>query len=131
MKNSGQVIEVINRNAVVSEALKAGFIAYLPVLDAGVDFILYRESDDKTFKVQLKSRWTIDKKYIGRNILVAFPDRENWYLVPHDEMVLWANDFEYANSLSWKDNGLYSLAPLSVKLKEKCAPYLLPDGFNK
>lgn len=63
-----QVREVINRNAVISLALDQGFNAFLPVYDGGVDFILYRESDGMLRKVQLKGRWIIDRKYIGRDI---------------------------------------------------------------
>ena len=51
-----QVTEVINRNVVVSLALQQGFNAFLPVYDGGVDFILYRESDNTVRKVQLKGQ---------------------------------------------------------------------------
>jgi hypothetical protein len=34
---------------------------------------LYREQETVLRKVQLKSRWTIDRKYMGRDIWVAFP----------------------------------------------------------
>ena len=74
-----QVREVINRHAFVSLALDRGFNAYLPVYDGGIDFILHREADpaanvaEVTHKVQLKDRWTIDKKYVGRGLSVAFP----------------------------------------------------------
>lgn len=61
-----QVREVINRNTVVSLALDQGFNAFLPVYDGGVNFIFYRETDGLLRKVQLKGRWTIDRKYIGR-----------------------------------------------------------------
>ena len=42
-----QVREVINRNTVITLALGQGFNAFLPVYDGGVDFVLYRESDNK------------------------------------------------------------------------------------
>jgi hypothetical protein len=70
---SSQVREVVNRNTVVSLALAQDFNVFLPSYDGGVDFILYRESDNELRKVQLKSRWTIDQKYINRDIWVAFP----------------------------------------------------------
>jgi hypothetical protein len=43
----GKVAEVINRNTVVSLALEQGFNAFLPVYDGGIDFILYRESEQR------------------------------------------------------------------------------------
>ena len=62
----------------MSLALEQGFNAFLPVYDGGVDFILYRESDGAIRKVQLKGRWMIDKKYIGRDIWMAFPLGADW-----------------------------------------------------
>ena len=82
-----QVAEVINRNIVVSLALQQGFNAFLPVYDGGVDFILYHEASNILRKVQLKGRWMIDKKYVGRDIWMAFPIDGAWYLAPHDEML--------------------------------------------
>jgi hypothetical protein len=53
-----QVREVINRNTVVSLALKQGFNAFLPVYDGGiVDFILYRERDNQPQEHPLRSRY--------------------------------------------------------------------------
>src|SRR5271157_1618648 len=86
-RNRSQIKEVINRNTVASLALEQGFNVFLPVYDGGVDFILYRESDGLIHKVQLKARWTIDRKYIGRDIWIAFPIAGDWYLMPHDEML--------------------------------------------
>ncbi len=80
-----QAREVINRNTVVTLALGQGFNAFLPVYDGGIDFILYRESDGLVLKVQLKGRWTIDRKYIGRDIWVAFPVGSDWYLMRDDQ----------------------------------------------
>ena len=54
---------------------------FLPVYDGGVDFIFYRESDGEIRKVQLKGRWPIDRKYVGRDIWVAFP--VSGKMVPH------------------------------------------------
>jgi hypothetical protein len=41
--------------------------------------------DGHVIKVQLKGRVTIDKKYLGKDIFIAFSnDRITWYLYPHD-----------------------------------------------
>jgi hypothetical protein len=45
------------------------------------------ERDSALRKVQQKSRWTIDQKYVGREIWIAFPFAGDWYLIPHDMMV--------------------------------------------
>jgi hypothetical protein len=80
--------EVRNRYEFLKYVLSAGFVPFIPEYDPGVDVILYRERDDLLLKVQIKSRFTIDKKYFGRQIWMAFPDteviRDKWYLAPHD-----------------------------------------------
>jgi hypothetical protein len=117
-----QVREVINRNTVVSLALEQGFNVFLPVYDGGVDFILYREKDRKLRKVQLKSRWTIDRRYKGRDIWIAFPIDDHWYLMPHDEMLKSANA-SVTKSTSWTDKGSYHQGRPSAAMKVKCAQY--------
>jgi hypothetical protein len=117
-----QIREVINRNTFVSLALEQGFNVFLPVYDGGVDFILQRESDGKLHKVQLKGRWTIDKKYEGRDIWMAFPIADDWYLVPHDEMVKSAEP-GVLESLSWTKDGLYSRPKPSMAVIEKYKCY--------
>lgn len=119
-----QVREVINRNIVVSLALERGFNAFLPVYDGGVDFILYRESDSTVRKVQLKGRWMIDRKYVGRDIWMAFPIGTDWYLMPHDEMLKLAEmNGKTTKSDSWIIGGAYSLKAPSKETIEQCAAY--------
>jgi hypothetical protein len=119
-----QVQEVINRHVVVSLALEQGFNAFLPVYDGGVDFILYREDDQQVRKVQLKGRWTIDKKYVGRDIWMAFPIDGQWHLMPHDLMLEHAEaDGKTLKSASWIDGGAYSKPRPSAATIAECAPY--------
>lgn len=118
-----QVREVINRNTFVSLALAEGFNAYLPVYDGGVDFILYREEYGLIRKVQLKGRWTIDKKYEGRDLWVAFPIETEWYLVPHNAMVDMAEAQGKTKTASWIEAGLYSTGAPSKAIIKACAPY--------
>ena len=103
-----QITEVINRNALVSLALAKGYNAFLPVNDGGIDFILYNEQTGDTKFVQLKGRWNIDKKYIGRSVWIAFHHLGRWYLAPHDEMATHAHSYGYTQSKSWIEGGAYS-----------------------
>jgi hypothetical protein len=121
--NHSQVREVINRNIVISLALEQGFNAFLPVYDGGVDFILYRESDRELRKVQLKSRWTINQKYMNRQIWVAFPIASDWYLMPHDEMYKAGEADGVTLTSSWIDNGAYSRPRLSAASINQGAQY--------
>src|SRR5690606_2349658 len=75
----------------------------------GADFIACHIDGDIFLKVQLKGRITIDKKYCGKGIYVAFQDSGTWYLYPHDEM----KDLLLSNGLmngskSWSEVGSYS-----------------------
>jgi len=119
-----QIREVVNRNTVVSLALAQGFNAFLPVYDGGVDFILYREADNVTRKVQLKGRWMIDRKYKGRDIWMAFPIRGEWYLMPHDEMLALAEaEGKTLKSISWTEGGAYSWRNPSKAMIAHCQKY--------
>lgn len=66
---------------------------------ADYGFITYRMHDDyhgsdfhavgingEVIKVQLKGRISIDRKYLGKDIYIGFPDGSDWYLYPHDEI---------------------------------------------
>jgi hypothetical protein len=118
-----QVTEVINRNTVISLALAQGFNAFLPVYDGGIDFVLHRERDDQLRKVQLKARWNIDRKYVGRDIWTAFPDDGIWYLVPHDQMVKEGETHGVTRTDSWTKKGSYSRTRLSAELVKEYEPY--------
>jgi len=107
---SSDAIEVVNRNALVTVALGQGYNAFLPVYDNGIDLILHNEASGDTKLVQLKGRWTIDKKYLGRNIWIAFQDCGDWYVAPHDEMV--EHGSRHTSTASWA-KGVYSKSPLS------------------
>jgi len=60
------------------------------------DFIAQHIDGITFLKVQLKGRFTIDGKYVGKDLYICFPDRpwnsacdldgdkRNWYLCPHD-----------------------------------------------
>jgi hypothetical protein len=51
---SGDAIEVVNRNALVTVALNPGYNAFLPVYDNGVDLIPHNEVTGDTKLVQLR-----------------------------------------------------------------------------
>lgn len=51
----------------------------------GADFHAVGTKGD-VIKVQLKARVSIDMKYLGKNIWIAFPENGKWYLYPHDDI---------------------------------------------
>ncbi len=103
-----------------------GYNVFLPVTDQGIDFIIHRECDGDLKLIQQKSRWTIDRKYLGRNIWVAFLSREEWYLAPHDEMIaLESAKGTTLETASWREGNQYSRANLSHADELIYAPYRL------
>lgn len=122
-KYRSQVREVINRNSLVSLALAKGYNAFLPVYDGGIDFILYNEGTGDTKLIQLKGRWMIDRKYIGRNIWLAFHDDGSWYVAPHDEMVKHAEAYGYTKTASWIEGNTYNVKSLSKQMRADLAAY--------
>ena len=119
-KLTSDAIEVVNRNALITVALHQGYNVYLPVYDNGIDMILLNEASGDIKLVQLKGRWTINKKYIGRSIWIAFPDRGSWYVAPHDEMVRLGE--RHTTTDSWV-RGEYSKSPLSRLDRQELAAY--------
>jgi hypothetical protein len=71
----------------------------------GADFIAINGED--MIKVQLKGRFTIDKKYIGKEIYIAFIENNVIKLYIHDEAVNMLSN-NIINSKSWSEKGGYS-----------------------
>ena len=76
--------------------------------------------------MQLKGRLTIDKKYSGKNLEMAFPIEGRWYVVEHDVLVEAIGRLTtFLDTDSWKVQGGYSVARPSRALREWLEPYEL------
>jgi hypothetical protein len=85
----------------------------------GADFLAYHKDENETLRVQLKSRLTIDKKYIGKELHMAFPILGGWCLIEHDELVsLVGLHTNWLNTESWHSRGQYHSAAPGQKLAE-------------
>ena len=84
------------------------------------DFIAVHFNGEDIIKIQLKGRVTIDKKYVGKDIWITFPLNEDFYLLPHDELIqITDKTTNWLESSSWVDNGSYSSKSPSVAMKEE------------
>ena len=95
----------------------------------GADFIAQHCDGFRFLRVQLKSRFNIDNKYVGKELHIAFPlnlATNVWCVFPHDEIVrvLEASGI-YTESESWKRFGAYSVAGVSKQVLELLAMYRL------
>lgn len=94
----------------------------------GADLIAQHLSGE-TLKVQLKARFCVYSKYYERDIWVAFPVRNGWYMFPHDvilESVLRLTNI--ASTESWSLHGGYSWAAVPRVMIEPLAGYFLSPG---
>ncbi len=71
----------------------------------GADFISINK--DEMIKVQLKGRFTIDKKYIGKDIYISFLEDEKVKIYKHDD-ALEVIPENVKISKSWSEVGNYS-----------------------
>ncbi len=102
----------------------------------GADFIAIHINGETFLKVQLKSRLTIDKKYCGKDIYVAFRYFDDWYVYPHDQVQdALIKSGHMINSETWKTHNSYSWPHISKSILEILAPFKVAsenmrDGSN-
>ena len=93
----------------------------------GADFLAYHKDGTDTLQVQLKGRLTIDKKYMHKNLHIAFPFKDSWCLIPHDELVtLVKSNTNWLNTSSWLEKGNYHSISLNSDLLNAVQQYLIP-----
>lgn len=85
----------------------------------GADFLAYHKDGAHTLRVQLKSRLGINRKYLGKNLCIAFPLKGNWYLLEYDELIAKIRQVtNWLNTDSWIKNDSYTTpAPSAALLK--------------
>jgi len=120
--------EIYNFQKLASVLADYGFNCMkLPDDWQGADFIAYHKDGNETLKIQLKSRLSIDKKYLGKGLHVAFPLKGCWYMVEHDRLVELAGEkTNWLNTPSWtKTKGFFNSASPSRELMEPLKEYRL------
>ena len=90
----------------------------------GADFLAMHK-DGQILRVQLKARVTIDKKYVTKDLYMAFPVKDRWCLIAHDTLLELTEISVWLTSSSWKERGSYSSPSVSKNLEAALAPYLL------
>ena len=84
----------------------------------GADFIAQHCGGLDFLKVQLKSRLVLDKRYIGKTIYIAFPNKGESYIYEHDILLnYFASLGKIINGKDWSKHGSYSWPNLPGKVK--------------
>jgi hypothetical protein len=57
----------------------------------GADVLAYNPATNRTRAIQIKARATVEGKYRGKELWIAFPHwvtdhQQDWYVVPHDRL---------------------------------------------
>jgi hypothetical protein len=92
----------------------------------GADFIAQHFDGVSFLKIQLKSRFMFAKKYLGRDLWMCFPSDDQWFLYPHDELLLRTHtETGLQDTASWSESGAYSFPRLPPKLRSLLEPYRL------
>lgn len=73
----------------------------------GADFIAVHIDGEQMLKVQLKGRFTVDKKYQNKKIYIAYIEDEKVRIYNHDEIVEKLTE-NVLSSKSWVNTGGYS-----------------------
>ena len=92
----------------------------------GADFIACHIDGNTFIKIQLKGRLSIDKKYNGKEIYVAFNQNDQWYVYPHDKLrdELLGKGL-MCGTLSWEQRGIYNWPTIPKNLIEHMTQYAI------
>lgn len=136
-----QSVEIIGRNSLVDQLLRAGLEVALPLRDRGVDLLVYSDlSEDRpdfqARPIQMKASsergYGIHRKYHKfADLLIVHV----WNVRCEDEIVVYATTYEEAVKIgdamgwtataSWIEKDAYSTRAPSKRLMELLAPYVM------
>jgi hypothetical protein len=133
-----QVIEVLGRNRLVDEILRAGLEVALPVRDRGIDLIAYADIDSRITSfvgcpIQMKAAsmraFSIEAKYAKiPNLLIAYiwhvndPRKEVTYAMTYAEALQVAATMGWTETSSWQ-TGKYTTTQPSARLQALLEPH--------
>jgi hypothetical protein len=133
------VIELLGRNQLTDELLRAGLEVARPVRDRGIDLIAYADLESKVeafvarpiqMKAASQRSFSLNKKYEKfPNLLIAhvwhldLPDDVRTYALSYAEAFGVAEKMGWTRTSSWLDNGVYSNTRPGVKLRELLEPF--------
>ena len=90
----------------------------------GADFIACHIDGATVLRVQLKAQMTLDRKYLGKGLHIAFRDGERVFVYPHDALLAWVREQNLMDETRtvWLVQGIRSWARLPSWAKEFLVP---------
>ena len=130
---SSATVEVAGRNWLTAQLLMRGFEVATPVVDRGVDLIVFKEVGEQGIRalpLQLKcasaETFSLDRKYEGRGIPLVYV----WDVLgqPTAHFLTYAEAFavlgtQAAGTKSWTEGGKYSVTTVGSGLRARLTPY--------
>jgi hypothetical protein len=133
-----QVVELLGRNRLTGELLRAGLEVAVPVRDRGVDLIAYIDIDETReafvscpiqMKAATEASFSLASKYARiLNLILAYvwhvddATRAVSYGLTYAEALVIAEQMGWTRTPSW-EKGLYSTSKPSAKLLELLEPH--------
>jgi hypothetical protein len=127
-----QIIELLGRNLLVEELLRAGLEVAFPLRDRGIDLIAYEDTGEgvaafSARPIQMKAasdeRFNVDCKYKAfPGLIIAFVwsigDSVNTvtYALTYEDLIAVADAMGYTQTPSW-ENGRYASTNIGGKLR--------------
>lgn len=141
-----QIVELLGRNRLVDEILRAGLEVALPLRDRGIDLLVYADTGDGVLSfaakpIQMKAAsgqsFSIDRKYDAfPNLLLAFvwnvtdPASVVTYAMTYADAVSIGDAMGYTQTESWR-RGRYSCTTISARLLQLLEPHrMTPDRWR-
>lgn len=126
-------VEIAGRNWLMAQLLVRGFEVAAPVVDRGVDLIVFREVGNlgiRALPLQLKcastESFSLDRKYEGRGIPLVYIwnvlTQPVAYMLTYEEAksVLGA---QASNTKSWTEGGRYAFTSIGTDLRSRLRPF--------
>ncbi|MEM6933467.1 MAG: hypothetical protein AAF526_07735 [Pseudomonadota bacterium] len=90
----------------------------------GADFLAVHVDGRTSLKVQVKGLFTLDMKYVGKEIYIAFWSGADCYVYPHDTIkdAILARG-EISKTKSWSEKGIYTWPSLPRWALDLLVPY--------
>jgi len=140
-----QIVELLGRNWLINELVRAGLEVAVPSRDHGVDLIAYVDLKSSTERfiakpIQLKAASTcsfgIDRKYARiSDLIIAFVwnlqsnATSTAFAMNYSDAEQIATEMGYTRTSSWIDNGKYSNSNPGTKLRSLLAPYQMSSDL--
>ena len=131
-KLNGRQQEVYNFHQIAALLAKYGYATYTIRDDwNGGDMFARHMLTGEPMTIQIKSRLTFERKYLGKALWIAFPeaDTQAAYLYPHDAVLNEYLDLRRTRNLpledsaAWEQDGLVHWGRPTKELLEVLQPY--------